>query len=127
MAIDFLNLEDICQIHANQLSCYGGSAGQREPGLLESAIAQPKATFGGEYLHEFPFEMAAAYLFHIVQNHPFIDGNKRTGAATALAFLDFNGIEVDAPPGAIYSITIAVATGQADKTAIAEFFRKHSH
>ena len=103
-----------------------GSDGQREPGLLVSAIAQPQATFDGEYLHEFPFEMTAAYLFHIVQNHPFIDGNKRTGAA-ALAFLDFNGIEIDAPPGAIYDITIAVATGKAGKSEIVEFFRKNSH
>ncbi len=127
MAIVFLLMEDICHIHANQLACYGGSDGQREPGLLASAIAQPQATFDGEYLHKFPFEMAAAYLFHIVQNHPFIDGNKRTGAAAALAFLDFNEIEIEPPSGAIYDITMAVATGQAGKGQVAEFFRGVSH
>jgi death on curing protein len=71
--------------------------------------------------------MAAAYLFHIVKNHPFLDGNKRTGAVTALVFLDINGVEIDAPRGSLYDLTMAVATGQADKEQIAEYFRSHSH
>lgn len=123
MDIDFLDLNDVLTIHRNQLELYGGSDGVRDNGLLESAIAQPQAVYDGNYLHEFPFEMAAAYLFHIVQNHPFLDGNKRTGAAVALVFLDFNGIELDAPEGAIYGITIDTATGKADKAVIADFFR----
>lgn len=123
MDIDFLYTADVLEIHRNQLELYGGTDGVRDNGLLESAIAQPQAMFAGNFLHEFPFEMAAAYLFHIVQNHPFLDGNKRTGAAVALVFLDFNNIELDAPKGAIYDITIAAATGKADKAAIAEFFR----
>jgi death-on-curing protein len=93
---------------------------------LDSAIAQPKATFGGNFLHAFPFGMAAAYMFHIVQNHPFVDGNKRTGAVAALAFLDLNGIDIDAPKGELYSTTLSVATGQADKDVIADFFRSHA-
>jgi len=67
--------------------------------------------------------MAAAYLYHIVQNHPFLDGNKRTGLVAALAFLDLNGVELDAPPGSLYDLTLAVATGQAGKGRIADFFR----
>jgi death-on-curing protein len=106
---------------------FGGEQGVRDLGLLESAISQPKATFGGEHLHKDLFEMAAAYLYHIVQNHPFLDGNKRTGVVAALAFLDFNGIEIDAPTGSIYDLTISVATGQAGKQQIAEFFRKMAH
>lgn len=70
--------------------------------------------------------MAAAYLFHIVQNHPFIDGNKRSGAVAALLFRELNGFEVEAASGALYDLTIAVATGQIGKSEIAEFFRTHS-
>ena len=124
---DFLTLQDVLLLHSAQIDQYGGEHGVRDAGLLESAIAQPQAAFGGDFLHGDLFEMAAAYLFHIVQNHPFVDGNKRTGAVAALAFLDFNGIEIDAPKGSIYDLTMSVATGQAGKTEIAEFFSTHAH
>ena len=127
MTPDFLSMEDVLILHADQVDLFGGDPGVRDLGLLESAISQPKATFGGEYLHQDHFEMAAAYLFHIVQNHRFLDGNKRTGAVAALVFLDFNGIEVDVPSGSIYDLTIAVAMGQAGKQQIAEFFRTIAH
>ena len=68
---DFLNTEDVLTIHANQVDLYGGAHGVREMELLDSAVAQPRASFDGEFLHKYPYEMAAAYLFHIVQNHPF--------------------------------------------------------
>lgn len=123
---DFLSVDDVLTLHADQVDLYGGDHGLRELGLLESAVAQPRATFGGQTLHEFPFEMAAAYLFHIVQNHPFLDGNKRTGAVAALVFLDLNGIGIEAPQGSLFELTISVATGQASKTEIAEFFRSHA-
>lgn len=122
--IDFLGVQDVLGLHADQVALYGGEHGVRDIGLLESAVAQPKATFGGEYLHKDIFEMAAAYLFHIVQNHPFFDGNKRVGAVAAMVFLDVNGTEIDAPKGSIYELTMSVATGQAGKMQIAEFFRK---
>ena len=124
---NFLSTEDVLILHANQVDLHGGEHGVRELGLLDSAVAQPQASFGGNFLHAFPFEMAAAYLYHIVQNHPFFDGNKRTGAVAALVFLDFNGIEIDAPKGSLYDITLSVATGQAGKAEIAEFFRSHAH
>ncbi len=124
--IDFLSVEDVLSLHANQVELYGGDNGVRDQGLLESAVAQPQASFGGQVLHEFPFEMAAAYLYHIVQNHPFIDGNKRAGTVAALVFLDLNGIEIDAPRGSLYDLTISVATGNAGKEKIAEFFRTHA-
>ena len=124
---DFLSIEDILLLHSDQVDLYGGEHGVRDLNLLESAIAQPQASYDGNHLHSGLFEMAAAYLFHIVQNHPFIDGNKRTGAVAAMVFLDLNGIEVDAPEGSIYDLTIAVATGRADKNEVAEFFREHSH
>lgn len=73
----FLTLDEILESHQNQIDTYGGSHGIRDIGLLESAIAQPETSFGGHYLHEDVFEMAAAYLFHLVMNHPFVDGKDR--------------------------------------------------
>lgn len=124
---DFLSIEDVLELHADQVALYGGEHGVRDLGLLESAIAQPQATFDGTFLHKDVFEMAAAYMFHVVQNHPFLDGNKRTGAVAALVFLDLNGIEIDAPKGSLYDLTMSVATGQASKAQIAEYFRAHIH
>jgi death-on-curing protein len=124
---DFLSTEDVLTLHADQVELYGGEHGVRDLGLLDSAVAQPQASFGGRFLHEFPFGMAAAYLYHIVQNHPFLDGNKRTGLAAALVFLDLNGIEIDAPKGCLYDLTMSVATCRAGKTEIAEFFRSQAH
>jgi len=124
--IDFLSLDDVQFAHRDQIQRYGGDAGVRDLGLLESAIAQPQATFDDQQLHAFPFEMAAAYLFHIVQNHPFVDGNKRTGAVAALLFLDLNGVEITAPPGALYDLTIAVARGEAGKPEVATFLSEHA-
>jgi death-on-curing protein len=125
-AIEFLSLEDVLEIHLDQTSRYGGDSGIRDRGLLESAIAQPQAEFGGQLLHATVFDMAAAYMFHIVQNHPFVDGNKRTGAVAALVFLDVNDIEITAPTGSLYDVTLAVAQGAADKQALADFFRAHA-
>ena len=123
---EFLQVQDILLVHADQIEQYGGAHGVRDIGLLESAVAQPQATFGGEFLHGDVFEMAAAYLYHIVQNHPFLDGNKRTGASGALVFLDINGIEIEAPKGSIYDLTLSLATGRTGKSEIAEFFRSHA-
>lgn len=87
------------------------------PRFLSIDVAQPAASFGGTYLHEDVHAMAAAYLFHIVQNHPFVDGNKRTGYITALAFLELNG--VPAPfSDALYDLTMAVASGGLTKDLV---------
>jgi len=82
----FLDVEDVLLIHEEQLALYGGAAGIRDAGLLESAVAMPRATAGGEYAHEGLFAMAAAYAFHIAQNQPFLDGNKRTGPSQPSCF-----------------------------------------
>ena len=124
---DFLALEDVLLLHDDQISLYGGASGVRDLGLLESAVAQPQATYGGNALHDDLFEMAAAYLFHIVKNHPFMDGNKRTGVVAALVFLDLNGVEVAAPRGSIYELTMSVAEGRCGKADVAEFFRTRAH
>ena len=82
----FLTLEEVVRIHGDQIARYGGLEGIRDLGLLQSALAMPEAGFGSQYLHEDLASMAAAYLFHLVQNHPFADGNKRVGIVAALVF-----------------------------------------
>jgi death-on-curing protein len=88
-----LTLDEILEMHEQQIELYGGAHGLRDPGALESAVATPQATFDGEYLHPTVTDMAAAYLFHLTQNHPFIDGNKRVGANAAITFLIMNQVE----------------------------------
>ena len=122
----FLTLEEVLEIHRDEIERHGGTLGVRDNGLLESAVAAPEAGFGGHYLHNDLYEMAAAYLFHLVQNHPFLDGNKRVGAATALVFLAMNGVETKMTNQVLVDMVLAVAKGKMDKPAIAYFFRKHS-
>lgn len=126
MQPEILEVEDILLIHADQLERYGGLAGLRDHGLLVSAVSMPRSTYGGEFLHGDLFAMAAAYLFHLTRNHPFLDGNKRTGAAAALVFLDLHGIEVAATDDALYDLVIAVAKGDIGKDAVAAFLQTHS-
>lgn len=115
----FLDIDDVLEIHATQLEVHGGSAGLRDRGLLESAVAQPQSSFGGQLVHEGLFDMAAAYLFHIVSNHAFVDGNKRTGLLAALVFLDVNGIGIDHSSDDLYALTMRVAEGGVEKHVIA--------
>jgi len=119
----FLTLDEVLEIHQDQLGRYGGSAGIRDLGLLQSALAQPKATFGRQFLHADLFEMAAAYLFHIVQNHPFIDGNKRVGAVASIVFLNLNDHDIKATNDELEALVLSVARGKADQATIVEFFR----
>ena len=121
----FLKRQRVLQIHESQIELFGGSSGIRDLGLLESALAMPQASFGGTYLHTDLYAMAAAYLFHIVSNHPFLDGNKRTGTATALFFLKLNGVDHDIDDDALESLVLSVACGETGKDEIAAFFRKH--
>ncbi len=123
----FLDLDRVLRTHRSLIEAYGGAEGVRDFGLLQSAVAMPQASFGGEFLHKDLSEMAAVYLFHIVQNHPFLDGNKRTGAAAALIFLTLNGVEVEADEDGLVELTLAVAEGKRGKGEIANFFRGIAH
>lgn len=115
----FLTVEYVIALHQRQLDRFGGGAGLRDRGLLESAVAQPQASFGGEFVHDGLFAMAAAYLFHLVSNHPFIDGNKRAGLLAATTFLHLNGIRVLHDSEALYTLTMSVAESRIDKAAVA--------
>lgn len=122
--ITFLNLSEVLEIHQDQVLRYGGSPGIRDLELLKSALGMPAITFGGEYLHTTIYEMAAAYLFHLVKNHPFIDGNKRVGAVAALVFLALNGFDFTAPQDKFTDFVISVAKGDLDKADVVIFIRK---
>lgn len=121
----FLSLEEVLVLHALQLDRFGGLQGVRDTGLLESALAMPQAGFGDHFVHVDLYEMAAAYLFHIVKNHPFLDGNKRVGYHAAYVFLKMNGVTLDLSQDAAYDLVIAVAESRAEKPAIAQAFRDH--
>ncbi len=124
MSPQFLDMDDVLAIHESELARFGGSGGLRDRNLLDSALAQPRAQFGGEYLHADLWEMASAYLFHVVKNHPFVDGNKRTGLITALTFLGLNGIEIPPASTRLYDATMAVAEGRLDKAGMTSLLRE---
>ena len=121
--ITFLTLAEVVEIHADQIERYGGADGIRDIHLLSSAVAMPLASFSGTFLHNDIFEMAAAYAYHISQNHPFVDGNKRTALASALVFLDLNGISLVDPEETLYTSMITLAEGKLNKTEVEEIFK----
>jgi len=120
----FLTLAEVIEIHVDQIQRYGGRQGIRDFGLLESALAQPEASFGGEWLHRDVYKMAAAYAYHICQNHPFIDGNKRTALACALVFLELNGVRLGDPRGLFKDAMFDVASSRMKKAELVRLFRE---
>jgi death on curing protein len=124
--IRFLTMSEIMVIYEDQIRRYGGKYGVRDISLLSSALALPESTYDGKYLHENIPEMACAYAFHISENHPFIDGNKRTALASALVFLDINEYELICSEEEIYETMMLVAEGEYKKEQLREFFIKYS-
>lgn len=122
----FLELGEILEIHSDQLEHYGGCAGIRDMGLLLSAAAMPRAGIVDRYLHEDIFEMAAAYLYHIARDHPFVDGNKRTGVVAAIVFLVMNDVSFDAEEDELEGVVLSVAEGTTTKSEVAGFFRQNA-
>jgi death on curing protein len=119
----FHDVDFVIDIHNEQLKRHGGATGTHDPGMLESAIARPlqKAAYGEPDL----CELAAAYLFGIVRNHPFVDGNKRTGFVAADVFLALNGLSVEAPQEDVVAFVLGVAAGEIDEDGATRFFRDH--
>ena len=122
----FLHLDEVIEIHDDQIKRYGGHPGIREIDLLKSAVAMPKASIGGDFLHADIYEMAAAYLFHIARNHPFMDGNKRTGAVAAIVFMEMNGIVLNVNENTLVVLVLSVAEGKTDRIGTAQVFRNNS-
>ncbi|HEY9883466.1 MAG TPA: type II toxin-antitoxin system death-on-curing family toxin [Thermosynechococcaceae cyanobacterium] len=103
---EFLDQASVLRIHERQIRKYGGTPGVRDDGLLESALAQPQATFGGTLLHLTIYEQAAAYLYHLAMNHPFLDGNKRTAFAVMDALLRLNGYQLNLSNDQVYQLVL---------------------
>lgn len=120
----FLNLAEVLEIHQDQVARYGGAPGIRDAGLLKSALGMPATTYRGQFLHSDIYEMAAAYLFHLVRNHAFVDGNKRVGLVAALVFLFLNGYELNAPKDDLLDLVLSVAQGRLGKPDFAVFIRQ---
>jgi death-on-curing protein len=123
MEVLFLTLDEVLALHADQIRRYGGRRGIRDVELLKSALGAPQATFDGALLHSTLPEVAAAYLFHLVQNHAFIDGNKRVGLVAALAFLGLNDVRIDADPDELTELVLGVAGGKVSKAEVAVFLQ----
>ena len=121
----FLTLDEVREIHEQQIELYGGSPGLRDAAGLESAAAMPQATFDGKFLHSSIPAMAAAYLFHLCQNHPFIDGNKRTGANAAITFLLMNDWEPEFGNEELVDLVLLIASGAMTKPLLVETFESH--
>jgi death-on-curing protein len=120
----FLTYEQVLAFHQVQLELYGGQSGLRDEGLLYSALAQPEAGLEDEYYHSYPYGMAAAYAFHIAENQPFIDGNKRVALDCCLTFLELCGIAVDDPDGQLFDAMIAIGTRNLTKDGFATLLER---
>lgn len=121
----FLTVDQVLEVHRRAIEEFGGSAELRDRGLLESAVAMPAAQFGGEYLHESLAAMAAAYLFHLCKNHPFVDGNKRVSLAAAETFVLLNRHKLAASDDELEKLTLGVADGSISKREATTFFEVH--
>lgn len=123
----YLTAEQVLFIHYRLVSETGGEHGVRDLGMLESAIDRPQATFDRQELYPDIFEKAAALMESLINNHPFVDGNKRTGIACAVLFLQQNGISFSARNAEVEKFTLRVASSKAGRSEIAKWLKKHSH
>ena len=126
MPVHFIPEDIVLIIHTDLLQRYGGSAGIRDKGLLESAIAQPKITVGGKYAKKTIFDKAAAYGFHVCMNHPFVDGNKRVAFTLMDIFLQKNGWDITADEEEAYSMIMSLASGRLSKIELSSWLKKHT-
>ena len=124
MTTQYISVEQVIGLHQLMLEEFGGASGTRDRGGLESAVARPTMTFGGEDLYADLAAKTAALMHSLVLNHPFVDGNKRTGAAAAEFFLERNGATLDADDEEMEQLTLSVAAGRVTVEALAIWFRQ---
>ena len=122
----YLTLVEVLELHRRIIEQSGGALGVRDFGLLESAIAQPRMTFGGEELYPSPIEKSAALGFSIIMNHPFVDGNKRTGHAAMETFLVLNGMEISVSVDEQENFVLAIAAGEMDREALVGWLQQYT-
>lgn len=123
----FLTLEQVLVIHDIQIEKFGGDFGLRDYGLLESAIMRPQTTFGGLDLYPLLFDKAAALLHSLVLNHAFVDGNKRTGTACTLVFLELNKYQLKASKATFEALVMKTESKKLDINEISSWLKSHSH
>lgn len=121
----YLSLAEVIELHRRVVDQSGGASGLRDTGRLESAVAQPRITYGGRDLYPSLIEKAGALCFFLVQNHPFVDGNKRLGHAAMEVFLILNGHEIRASVDEQESLILGVASGQVSKESLVEWLTQH--
>ena len=121
----YVTLAEVLELHRRLLQATGGAPGIRDLGVLESAVSQPRATFGGVDLYPTLVEKAAALCFAVVQGHPFVDGNKRVGHAAMETFLVLNGAEVNAPVDDQERLILDLAAGRISRTQLTDWLRQH--
>lgn len=121
----FLSTDEVLTLHETAIDAYGGSHGIRDAGLLDSALATPRQGFGGKFVHDFPFGMAAAYLFHVCANHPFVDGNKRTALASCIAFLRLNGWNLIASEDSAVAMVLEAAKSARSKEQVTDWLQQN--
>lgn len=121
----YLTLNEVLDLYCRVMELSGGMTGLRDPNALESALAQPRMTFGGQDLYPTVVEKAAALGFSLIRNHPFVDGNKRIGHAAMETFLLLNGYEIEAPVDEQEQIILQVASGGIDLQAFTDWLRRH--
>jgi death on curing protein len=124
--IRYLTLIEVLELHRKILEQSGGALGIRDMGLLESAIAQPRMTFSGENLYPSLLDKAAALGFSIIMNHPFVDGNKRTGHAATETFLVLNGLEINASVDGQEHMVLVIASGELGREAFVEWLQQNT-
>jgi death-on-curing protein len=126
IGITFIPKELILYFHDRLIQDYGGAYGIRDEKLMDSAIEQPKATYGGRFLHDTLIKMAAAYGYHLCNNHPFIDGNKRIALVAMDIFLQINGIEIVASEKETYKTMIKLSSGELSKTDLTNWLHSYT-
>ena len=124
MTVEYLAVGQVLALHVQQLQRYGGATGLRGRGALESALARPAATFGGEDLYPDIADKAAALMHSLALNHPFVDGNKRIAAFAAIVFVESNDHECLATPDELVETTISAADGKIAVEALTIWFRQ---
>lgn len=122
----YLSRGQVLELHGLQIARFGGSPGLRDKGALESAVARPQMTFGGEDLYPDVPAKAAALMHSLVMNHPFVDGNKRVGAHAALLFLIANHFQPGFAPEELTEVTLGVARGEGSAEALAIWIRQRT-
>ncbi len=122
----YLTLIEVLELHRRIMEQSGGALGVRDLGLLESAIAQPRMTFGGEELYPSLPEKSAALGISLIMNHPFVDGNKRAGHAAMETFLVLNGMEINASVDEQERVVLEIASGKLGRETFAEWFQQNT-